>query len=138
MSRQGLAHMNKYTVVYERDEDGWWVAAVPAIPGCHTQGRTIRQARSRIREALSLYVDDAGTAELCEDIRLPEALRAALDGYWAAKHQAEEEQARALSSAARAAHTLTDMGHLSRQDVSELLGLPYQRVQQLVASDSVA
>ncbi len=56
--------MNSYTVVYERDEDGWWLAYVPAIPGCHTQGRTIDQARRRIREALSLWVDDASTATL--------------------------------------------------------------------------
>jgi len=35
---------------------------VPAVPGCYTQGRTFDQARRRIREALSLWVDDVSTA----------------------------------------------------------------------------
>lgn len=47
-----------YTVRYERDEDGWWVATVKGVKGCHTQGRSIEAARKRIRESLALYVDE--------------------------------------------------------------------------------
>jgi predicted RNase H-like HicB family nuclease len=43
-----------YQVELERDERGWWAASVPAVPGAHTQGRSIAQAMNRIREALSL------------------------------------------------------------------------------------
>ena len=43
-----------YHVELERDERGWWIASVPAVPGAHTQGRSIDQAMKRIREALSI------------------------------------------------------------------------------------
>lgn len=45
-----------YTLLLERDAQGWWVASVREVPGCHTQGRTLRQARARARQALGLYV----------------------------------------------------------------------------------
>ena len=32
----------KYTVTYERDEDGWWVAHIRGVKGCHTQGKNIQ------------------------------------------------------------------------------------------------
>src|SRR5436309_356773 len=62
---------SKYRVIFERDESGAWIARVPSVRGCHTHGRTLEQARRRLREALGLWVDDADTAELVEDIRLP-------------------------------------------------------------------
>ena len=56
-----------YRVTYERGEDGWWLARVVDIQGCHTQGATIEQARERIREAMGLF-DVADDAELLETI----------------------------------------------------------------------
>jgi predicted RNase H-like HicB family nuclease len=56
------AAMKSYEVNYQRDEMGWWVASVPTVQGCHTQGRTIEETRRRIREALSLFVEDAERA----------------------------------------------------------------------------
>ena len=44
-------------MVYERDESGWWAATVRGVRVCHTQGRTVDEARRRIREALELFVD---------------------------------------------------------------------------------
>jgi len=41
-----------FTVLIEQDEDGIYVANVPDIPGCYTQGRTVEQAMERIREAI--------------------------------------------------------------------------------------
>ena len=74
MSREGMAaQMKTYTVVYERDEADWWVAEVPEVPGCHTQGRTIEQARERILDALSLYAGDTMPILLREEARLPES-----------------------------------------------------------------
>ena len=46
---------------YERDESGWWVASVRGLRGCHTQGRTVHEARRRIVEAMELFVSDART-----------------------------------------------------------------------------
>ena len=64
--------MKRYTVRYERDEGGWWVATVPRLRGCHTQGRTLDEARRRIREALALFIDDADSVELRDKIELPQ------------------------------------------------------------------
>jgi len=46
----------KFSVVVERDEDGYYIASVPALPGCHTQARTLDELTNRIREAIELYL----------------------------------------------------------------------------------
>lgn len=48
--------MKKYhfPVVIEQDEDGWFVAMVPDLKGCHTQAKTLPQLEKRIREAIQL------------------------------------------------------------------------------------
>ena len=56
--------VKSYRVAYERDESGWWVATVRGVRGCHTQGRTVDEARRRIREALELFVDNAPRSRL--------------------------------------------------------------------------
>ena len=63
--------VKSYRVAYERDESGWWVATVRGVRGCHTQGRTVDEARRRIREALELFVDDARKAPIVADVKLP-------------------------------------------------------------------
>jgi len=68
-----VAPMKTFTVIYERDEAGWWVAEVPDVPGCHTQGHTVEEARERLLDALSLYVDDPDQILLREEARLPES-----------------------------------------------------------------
>ena len=42
-----------YTVIIEQDEDGMYVAKVPDILGCQTQGKTVAEATDRIKEAIS-------------------------------------------------------------------------------------
>jgi predicted RNase H-like HicB family nuclease len=50
--------MNKeFNVVIERDEDGYFVASVPSLPGCHTQARSLDELVDRIREAIALYLE---------------------------------------------------------------------------------
>ena len=39
-------------VILRKDEDGYYVASCPAIKGCHSQGRTKREALTNIREAI--------------------------------------------------------------------------------------
>lgn len=39
----------------ERAKDGYCVASVPALPGCHTQARSLDKLMARIREAIELY-----------------------------------------------------------------------------------
>lgn len=47
-----------FTVVYERDEDGRFVAICPALPGCYTEGETLAEAREMIHDAIRLHVED--------------------------------------------------------------------------------
>ncbi|MGB8332324.1 MAG: type II toxin-antitoxin system HicB family antitoxin [Polyangiales bacterium] len=47
----------KYRVLIEQDEDGVFVAEVPALPGCVTQGQTRAEAMNNVQEAISAYVD---------------------------------------------------------------------------------
>ncbi len=47
----------KYRVVIETDEDGVFVAEVPALPGCLSQGRTRAEAIANIREAIAAYLE---------------------------------------------------------------------------------
>jgi predicted RNase H-like HicB family nuclease len=46
----------KYRVYSEQDEDGVFVAACPALPGCVSQGQTRAEAASNIREAIEGYL----------------------------------------------------------------------------------
>jgi len=43
-----------FKVVVERDEDGYCVASVPALPGCRTQARSLDKLMERVREAVEL------------------------------------------------------------------------------------
>lgn len=47
----------KYRVLIHRDEDGVFVAEVPALPGCVTQGPTRDEAAANAREAIALYIE---------------------------------------------------------------------------------
>ncbi|HEV7642953.1 MAG TPA: type II toxin-antitoxin system HicB family antitoxin [Pyrinomonadaceae bacterium] len=47
----------KYRVTIEQDEDGVFVAEVPALPGCISQGTTRAEALENIKEAIELYVE---------------------------------------------------------------------------------
>jgi predicted RNase H-like HicB family nuclease len=46
-----------FNVVIERDSEGYYVASVPALPGCHTQARSLDDLSERIREAIALYLE---------------------------------------------------------------------------------
>lgn len=47
----------QFKVIIEQDEDGMYVASVPELEGCYTQGKTLEQVRSRIKEAIQLVLD---------------------------------------------------------------------------------
>lgn len=48
---------DKFDVIIERDEEGFYVASVPQLPGCHTQARSLEELTSRIREAIELCLE---------------------------------------------------------------------------------
>ncbi len=50
----------RFDVVVRRDEDGYYIAIVPELPGCHTQSKSLDELMSRIREAILLYLETEG------------------------------------------------------------------------------
>lgn len=49
-----------YNVVIERDSEGYYVASVPSLPGCHTQARSLDELMERVREAIQLCLEVEG------------------------------------------------------------------------------
>jgi predicted RNase H-like HicB family nuclease len=45
-----------FKVLIEKDEDGYYVATVPSMPGCISQGKTEDEARENIKEAIELHL----------------------------------------------------------------------------------
>ncbi len=52
----------RFTVVLEQEPDGGYVASVPTLPGCVSQGDSRSDALSNIREAIELYLEDCRAA----------------------------------------------------------------------------
>jgi len=45
------------SVLIYTDEEGYWIAEVPSLPGCHTFGETREEALNKIREAVEVYIE---------------------------------------------------------------------------------
>lgn len=56
MKKHKVAKVLKYTVVFEPSEESGYVASVPALPGCLSQGETFEEAAKMIKDAISGYV----------------------------------------------------------------------------------
>ncbi len=52
----------QFKVIIEQDENGWYVASVPELEGCYTQGKTVEQVRERIKEVIRLVLETDKTA----------------------------------------------------------------------------
>jgi predicted RNase H-like HicB family nuclease len=50
----------EFNVVIERDEEGYLVASVPSLPGCHTQARSLDELMERVQEAIALCLEVEG------------------------------------------------------------------------------
>jgi len=49
--------VHNFTVVIEKDEDGFYVGSVPVLRGCHTQGKTMDELLKNIKEAIELCLE---------------------------------------------------------------------------------
>ena len=54
--------MHEFNVVIEQDSEGWYVASVPSLSGCHTQAKSLDELMERTREAIELCLEE-GEAE---------------------------------------------------------------------------
>ena len=50
----------EFTVVIERDEDGYFVGSVPSLEGCHTQAKSLDELLERMKEAIQLCLEVQG------------------------------------------------------------------------------
>lgn len=53
--------LQQFKIIIEQDEDGYFVASVPSLPGCHTQAKTLPELKKRIQDAISLCLEVAKT-----------------------------------------------------------------------------
>ncbi len=60
-----MVKIYNYTVLIEQDEEGIFIAKVPDITGCYTQGKTIEEVMNRIREAIEVCLE-AEEKEMCK------------------------------------------------------------------------
>lgn len=51
--------LRNFEVVIEKCDDGWFIADIPALPGCHTQGKTKKEVLENIKEAIQLCLEMA-------------------------------------------------------------------------------
>lgn len=47
----------EFTVIIERDEEGYLVGSVPALKGCHTQAKSMHELLERMKEAIQLCLE---------------------------------------------------------------------------------
>lgn len=51
---------SQFDVIIEQDTEGYFVGSVPALPGCHTQAKSLDILMERIREAIELCLEVEG------------------------------------------------------------------------------
>jgi predicted RNase H-like HicB family nuclease len=54
----------RFTVLIEKDEDGYFVASVPSLKSCYTQAKTLEELYPRIPEAIELCLEEEEPAHL--------------------------------------------------------------------------
>jgi predicted RNase H-like HicB family nuclease len=50
----------QFSVIIERDSDGYYVGSVPELRGCHTQAKSLDKLMERVQEAIDLCLEDEG------------------------------------------------------------------------------
>jgi len=61
-----VKNQRKFTVVIERDDEGYYVGTVPTLRGCHTQAKTLDKLMKRVREAVELCLESEDGASSLE------------------------------------------------------------------------
>jgi predicted RNase H-like HicB family nuclease len=56
-SRTNGRSKREFNVIIERDSDGFYVATVPELHGCHTQAKSLDKLMERVREAIQVCID---------------------------------------------------------------------------------
>jgi predicted RNase H-like HicB family nuclease len=56
--------MKEFSVIIEKDEDGFFVASVPTLRGCHTQAKSLDTLMKRIKEAIELCLSHPSSQKI--------------------------------------------------------------------------
>lgn len=56
-----------FNAIVKLDETGYYVAEVPALPGCISQGKTIKEVKENIKEAIEGWLEVMNANEVCFD-----------------------------------------------------------------------
>ncbi len=120
-----------YTAVYSREPDGAWIVYIRGHRHeIHTFARSLRTARENIREALSLWYDDADSATIVDRIELDPALEEELAETEELARLHSDVSRKLAAKRRRAVRVLQKKG-LGTRDIAELLELSQQRVSQI-------
>ncbi|TNF60292.1 MAG: hypothetical protein EP303_07310 [Deltaproteobacteria bacterium] len=126
-----LPGKGSYTAVYSREPDGAWIVYVRGHRHeIHTFARSLRRARENIRDALSLWYDDADTATIVDRIELAPALKEEL-ATTEELARLHSEVSRELAAKRRRAVRALQKSGMGTRDIAELLELSQQRVSQI-------
>ncbi|MFT4164776.1 MAG: hypothetical protein QM650_06000 [Microlunatus sp.] len=120
-----------------RRVDGWWAVEVADVPGAVTQTRRLDQVDTMAREVISLKLDtppDSFDIDVLPQIG--PTLDAEVDSARRAREAADRARANATESTQRAAVLLARDG-LPLRDIGSLLGVSFQRAQQLVGQSAL-
>jgi len=132
MSDEGLLPgKGTYTAVYSREPDGAWIVYIRGHRHeIHTFARSLRTARENIRDALSLWYDDADSATIDDRIELEPALEEELAETEELARLHSDVSRKLAAKRRRAVRVLQKKG-LGTRDIAELLELSQQRVSQI-------
>ena len=126
-----LPGKGRYTAVYSREPDGAWIVYVRGHRHeIHTFARSLRRARENIRDALSLWYDDADTATIVDRIELAPALKEEL-ATTEELARVHSEMSRELAARRRRAVRALQKSGMGTRDIAELMELSQQRVSQI-------
>lgn len=131
MSEELLPGKGRYTAVYSREPDGAWIVYIRGHRHeIHTFARSLRRARENIRDALSLWYDDAETATITDRVELEPELgeEVAATEELARLHS---ELSRELAAKRQRTVRKLQQSGMGTRDIAELLELSQQRVSQI-------
>lgn len=119
-----------YTAVAMRSGN-WWAIEVPEVRGVFSQARRLDQVEQMARDAISLMLQIPSKSFDVDVVpTAPQSMRGLLEEYRNQRDVAEKSQSRA-ADLAQEIIAMSDAEDLTVRDVGELMGLSFQRVQQL-------
>jgi DNA-directed RNA polymerase specialized sigma subunit len=128
---QPLPGKGTYTAVYSREPDGAWIVYIRGHRHeIHTFARSLGTARENIRDALSLWYDDADSATIVDRVELEPALGEELAETEELARLHSDVSRKLAAKRRRAVRVLQKKG-LGTRDIAELLELSQQRVSQI-------